>query len=223
MSGTEIEDTLAGAIWPRRGEAVDKASEPSLVDSGSRLMRDAALCLAGVTLLTLTAKISVPYLPVPMTLQSFAVLSLGAAYGVRLSAISVIAYLVCGMGGLPVFTGTPPLIAGPAYLLGPTGGFLVGFIPAAMFMGLIAEAKLDRSFSATLPSTLFAAAIILACGFLWLAFAARMGAGRHGLGAPAAWSKGVVPFLLGDTIKAALTAALFPAIWSLIGARPPRE
>jgi biotin transport system substrate-specific component len=168
MSGTRIEETLAGAIWPRRGEATGKASEPIIVNAGSHLVRDAALCLAGVALLTLSAKVSVPLLPVPMTLQSFAVLSLGAAYGVRLAAISTIVYLACGICGLPVFANTPPLIAGPAYLFGPSGGFLIGFIPAAVFMGLIA------------------------------------------------------PFLLTDTIKATLTAALFPALWSLIGARADR-
>jgi biotin transport system substrate-specific component len=222
MSGTRIEETLAGAIWPRRGEATGKASEPIIVNAGSHLVRDAALCLAGVALLTLSAKVSVPLLPVPMTLQSFAVLSLGAAYGVRLAAISTIVYLACGICGLPVFANTPPLIAGPAYLFGPSGGFLIGFIPAAVFMGLIAEAKLDRSFTATLPCALLAAAMIFACGFLWLAFAARIGANGHGLGTAAAWSKGVAPFLLTDTIKATLTAALFPALWSLIGARADR-
>jgi biotin transport system substrate-specific component len=222
MGGTGIEHTLAGAIWPPRTEADPKASAPITTNAGSRFMRDAALCVAGVGLLTLSAKISVPFLPVPMTLQSFAVLCLGAAYGVRLSAITVIAYLFCGLGGLPVFANTPPLLAGPAYFVGPTGGFLLGFLPAAMLMGLIAEAKLDRSFSATLPAALVAVALIFLSGFLWLAFAARIGTGGHGVGAAIAWSKGVMPFLLGDSVKAALTAALFPAIWSVVGSVPHR-
>jgi biotin transport system substrate-specific component len=217
MGGTGIEHTLAGAIWPRRAEADPKASAPAGASKGSRFMRDAALCFAGVGLLTLSAKISVPFLPVPMTLQSLAVLCLGAAYGVRLSAVTVIAYLACGLGGLPVFANTPPVVPGPFYLLGPTGGFLVGFLPAAMLMGLIAEARLDRSFSATLPVALVAIALIFLCGFLWLAFAAQIGAAGHGVGVAVAWSKGVMPFLLGDSVKAALTAALFPAIWSVIG------
>jgi biotin transport system substrate-specific component len=222
MNGTGIEDTLAGAIWPRRGPAGGQASEPIVARSGSRFLRDAALCLAGVALLTISAKVSVPFLPVPMTLQTFAVLGLGAAYGVRLSVASVIAYLACGLCGLPVFANTPPLIAGPAYLFGPTGGFLIGFLPAAALMGLIAELKLDRSFSATLPCALLADALIFACGFLWLAYAARIGADGHGLGVAAAWSKGVAPFLLGDAVKSALIAATFPAIWSLMGAREAR-
>jgi biotin transport system substrate-specific component len=222
MNGMRIEHTLAGAIWPKRRETSPTAGLPATAKGGSRYLREAALCIAGVALLTLSAKISVPFLPVPMTLQTFAVLCLGAAYGVRLSAITVILYLVSGLCGLPVFANTPPLIAGPAYLIGPTGGFLLGFIPAAMFMGLIAEAKLDRHVSLALPSALFAAAMVFACGFIWLAFAARIGASDHGIGAAAAWSKGVAPFLLGDSVKAALTAALFPAIWSVIGSRAAR-
>jgi biotin transport system substrate-specific component len=218
MNGVRIEHTLAGAIWPRRGVEADALR----ARDGSRFLRDAALCAFGVALLTLSSKVSVPFLPVPMTLQTFAVLCLGAAYGVRLSAITVIAYLAAGLCGLPVFAGTPPLVAGPAYLLGPTGGFLLGFIPAAMFMGLIAEAKLDRHFSLSLPAALVSCAMIFACGFVWLAFAARVGTSGHGLGAALAWRKGVMPFLLGDGVKAALTAALFPAIWSAIGPRPPR-
>lgn len=218
MAGTGIERTLAGAIWPRHGEADAKASAPASMNASARFIRDTALCVIGVGLLIISAKVSVPFIPVPMTLQSFAVLCLGAAYGVRLSALTVIAYLACGLGGLPVFANTPPLVAGPAYFLGPTGGFLLGFLPAAMLMGVVAEAKLDRSFTATLPAALVSAALIFACGFLWLAFAARIGTGGHGVGAATAWSKGVMPFLLGDSVKAALTAALFPAIWSVVGA-----
>jgi biotin transport system substrate-specific component len=222
MSGTGVEGTLAGAIWPRGAAAADAMGRPVDAGGGSRFGRDAALCILGTALLALSAKISVPLLPVPMTLQLLAVMCLGAAYGVRLSVFSVIAYLACGIGGLPVFANTPPLIAGPAYLLGPTGGFLISYVPAAALMGLIAEAKLDRSFAAILPCALLAQAIILACGFLWLAFAANVGASSHGIGAAAAWSKGVAPFLLGDLVKAALTAAIFPATWSLIGAGKPR-
>ncbi|MBV9569057.1 MAG: biotin transporter BioY, partial [Hyphomicrobiales bacterium] len=78
--------------------------------------------------------------------------------------------------------------------------------------------KLDRSFATMLPCALFANAIILACGFLWLAFVANFGAGGQGIGMAAAWSKGVAPFLLGDAVKAALAAAILPAAWSLLRA-----
>jgi biotin transport system substrate-specific component len=217
MSDTGIEDTLAGAIWPRRAAAVGSMTQPVEAGGSSRFRRDTALCVLATALLVLSAKISVPLLPVPMTLQPLAVMCIGAAYGARLSVISVIAYLACGICGLPVFANTPPLTAAPAYLLGPTGGFLLSYIPAAALMGLVAEARLDRRFTTMLPCALLAEAIILACGFLWLAFAAHVGTSAHGIGAAAAWSKGVVPFLLGDAVKAALTAAIFPVAWSLAG------
>ena len=86
MNGVRIEHTLAGAIWPRRGVEADALR----ARDGSRFLRDAALCAFGVALLTLSSTVSVPFLPVPMTLQTFAVLCLGAAYGVRLSAITVV-------------------------------------------------------------------------------------------------------------------------------------
>jgi biotin transport system substrate-specific component len=218
MNGTRIDDTLAAAIWPLRATAAKP--EDSETRRSGRLARDAALCLVGVAALTISAKIAVPFVPVPMTLQTLAVLLLGAAYGVRLSALSVIAYLACGLGGLPVFANTPPLLAGPAYLLGPTGGFLLGFIPAAALMGFAAEKRLDRGFfKACLPVALIADAIIFGCGFAWLAFAARIGS-FHGIGTALAWSKGVAPFLLGDAVKATLAGAVFPALWSFVGPRP---
>jgi biotin transport system substrate-specific component len=216
MSGTGIEERLAGAFWHRRAAANgDRAQDAA----SPRRAREVALCLAGALLLTLSSKVSVPLLPVPMTLQPLAVLCIGAAYGTRLSVLTVVAYLLSGICGLPVFANTPPLPAGPLYLLGPTGGFLLSYIPAAAFMGLVAEAKLDRRFATMLPCALLANAMILICGFLWLAFAANVGASGHGIGMAAAWSKGVAPFLLGNVLKAALAAAILPATWSLLGAR----
>ncbi|MBV9138585.1 MAG: biotin transporter BioY [Hyphomicrobiales bacterium] len=216
MSRTGIEDRLAGAFWAR------PAAGDNVLPPAKRSMsrgREVVLCLGGALLLALSSKVSVPLLPVPMTLQPLAVLCIGAAYGARLSVITVLAYLISGLSGLPVFANTPPLAAGPLYLLGPTGGFLLSYIPAAAFMGFIAEAKLDRRFATMLPCALLASAIILACGFFWLAFVADLGANGHGIGVMAAWSKGVAPFLLGDVVKAALAAAILPATWSLVAAR----
>ena len=217
MSGTGIEERLAGAFWHRRAAANGDLAQDAA--ASPRRVREVALCLAGALLLTLSSKVSVPLLPVPMTLQPLAVLCIGAAYGTRLSVLTVVAYLLSGICGLPVFANTPPLPAGPLYLLGPTGGFLLSYIPAAAFMGLVAEAKLDRSFATMLPCALLANAMILICGFLWLAFAANVGASGHGIGMAAAWSNGVAPFLLGNVLKAALAAAILPATWALLGAR----
>src|SRR6476660_5754862 len=93
MGGTGMEHTLVGAIWPSQRVADPKARAPAVAKSGSRLGRDAALCALGIGLMTLSAKISVPFLPVPMTLQTLAVLCLGAAYGARLAAITVVLYI----------------------------------------------------------------------------------------------------------------------------------
>ena len=216
MNDTGIQERLVSAFWPRPATG-DATAQP--VNSKSIRAREVTICLAGALLLALSSKVSVPLLPVPMTLQPLAVLCIGAAYGTRLSVITMLAYLACGICGLPVFANTPPLPAGPSYLLGPTGGFLLSYIPAAAFMGRIAEMKLDRSFATMLPCALFANAIILACGFLWLAFVANLGAGGSGIGIAAAWSKGVAPFLLGDVLKAGLAAAILPAMWSLLRAR----
>src|ERR1700751_1846723 len=141
MSGTGIEERLAGAFWHRRAAANgDRAQDAA----SPRRVREVALCLAGALLLPPSSKVSVPLLPVPMTLQPLAVLCIGAAYGTRLSVLTVVAYLLSGICGLSVFAYTPPRPAGPRSLLGPTGGFLPSYIPAAACMGLVAEAKRDR-------------------------------------------------------------------------------
>ena len=220
MSRTGIEDRLAGTFWQPREATSDSVPRPS--EPISRRAQEVGFCIAGALLLALSSKVSVPLLPVPMTLQPLAVLCIGAAYGTRLSVITVIAYLTCGICGLPVFANTPPLPAGPLYLLGPTGGFLLSYIPAVVVMGLTAEARLDRKFLTMLPCALLANAIILACGLLWLAFLAHVGTSSHGIGLAEAWSKGVAPFLFGNILKAALAAAILPATRSLLGARPTR-
>ncbi|MBV8427753.1 MAG: biotin transporter BioY [Hyphomicrobiales bacterium] len=217
MSGTGIHERLVGAFFPAPATASGETIEAGT--SVSRLLREVSLCLAGTLLLALSSKVSVPLLPVPMTLQPLAVLCMGAAYGTRLSVLTVIAYLVCGICGLPVFANTPPFPAGPLYLLGPTGGFLLSYIPAAAIMGVTAEAKLDRKFLTMLPCALIANATILAFGLFWLAFVAHVGTSSHGIGMAEAWSKGVAPFVFGNILKAALAAAILPAGWALVGTR----
>ena len=181
-----------------------------------RALAPVALVLAGVALMVLSAKVKVPFFPVPMTLQTLCVLAIGAAYGSRLGALTVAAYVGLGLAGLPVFTNTPPLAAGPLYLLGPTGGFVAGFVPAAFLMGLAAERGFDRSVPKMFAAALAADALIFALGFLWLAFFAQLAGGATGLGAAAAFSKGVMPFVPGDLVKAALVALAFPAVWALV-------
>lgn len=197
--------TLAGALLP----AV----------SGPRaaLLRQIALAVAGSLLLVLAAKIKVPFWPVPMTLQTLAVLGLGAAYGPRLGAATVALFIGYGLAGLPVFTNTPPAAAGPLYLLGPTGGFLIGFVIAAAIAGWAAARQ--ASVVRLVAGLVAAEIVILALGCAWLALGAQMASGATGIGFAKAFALGVQPFLLGDALKVALAASLVGAGWSMLGRR----
>ena len=114
-------------------------------EGASKWLRLAVLALAGTALLTISAKIKVPMWPVEMTMQTFVVLGLGMAYGARLGAATVLLYLAQGAAMLPVFTGTPEKGIGLAYMMGPTGGYLLGFVAAAWLVGMLAERGWDRS------------------------------------------------------------------------------
>ena len=192
------------------------ALAPTLLPArGDRTLQETALVLAGTALLVISAKISVPFYPVPMTLQTLAVMAIAAAYGLRLGTMTVVAYLAEGLVGLPVFTATPPATAGPLYFLGPTGGFLVGFIALALIVGYAADRGWDRSFARLFGAMIAADVVVFILGFAWLALFAQ--AGSHtGIGFAGAWTYGVMPFLLGDLLKIALAAALVPATWGLI-------
>lgn len=168
------------------------------------LLRAAALVLAGSALIALGAHLRVPMWPVPITMQTFAVLLIGLAYGPRLAAASVGAYLAEGLLGLPVFT------AGPGTLLGPTGGYLVGFLPAAMLVGALAGRGWSRPVPRILLAMVAGSLVIYAFGAAWL---------TTFVGVEKALALGVVPFLLGDVLKAALAAALLPALWRVAARR----
>lgn len=169
----------------------------------NRLVIQAVAAVAGSLLLALSAKITVPFWPVPMTLQVLAVFLIGAAYGRNLAAATLLLYLAEGAAGLPVFaTG-----AGLAYMAGPTGGYLAGFLVAAAIAGWAADRGLDRN-----PLTLFGAMlvgeiVILALGAAWLSV--LFGFGK-------ALEYGVGPFIVTDLVKVALAAAIVPATWNLI-------
>ena len=196
--------TLAGQILP--------ATRPR-----SALLRNLALAVAGSLLMVAAAKIKVPFWPVPMTLQTLAVLALGAAYGPRLGAATIALYVADGLAGLPVFTNTPPLAAGPLYLAGPTGGFILGFVIAAAVAGWAAAR--GASLVRLLGGLLLADLALMVVGCLWLAFGAQMAGGATGVGLAKAFAYGVQPFLLGEALKTALAASLVGAGWSLLGRR----
>ncbi len=194
--------TLATRLWPHGG-----GGGGGLGALGG-LARGVILAAVGSALLTLSAKVQIPFHPVPLTMQTLVVLLIGFAYGWRLGALSVALYLTQGALGLPVFAGTPEKGIGLAYMFGTTGGYLAGFVAAAAAVGWLAEKGWDRRISTTLAAMLIGNAIIYAGGLLWL-------------GALIGWDKpllawGMLPFLPGDMLKIALAMAMLPAVWRLL-------
>ena len=182
-------------------------SERFVPTTGNGAVRAVLLVIVGSLLLTLAAKIKVPFFPVHMTMQTCAVMLIGAAYGWRLALATVVVYLAQGAAGLPVFTGTPEKGIGLAYMMGPTGGFLVGFAIAAAVVGWFAERGFDRSFLKILPIMLIADAIVFALGLLWMLV--LFGPDKPIL----AW--GLYPFIAGDLVKVALAAAIVALGWKV--------
>jgi biotin transport system substrate-specific component len=177
---------LASVLWPASGQ--------------SRLLRALALVVLGSLLLTASAKIMVPFWPVQMSMQTFAVLIIGAAYGSRLAFATVAAYLAQGAAGLPVFG----LGGGLAYFAGPTGGYLVGFLVAATLVGWLAERGFGRHVVTALVAFLAGDAVIFLFGVGWLAVL---------IGPGPAIAGGLVPFLPAEVLKIALAVALLPLAW----------
>jgi biotin transport system substrate-specific component len=183
------------------------------------LARAAALAgfaLLGSLILWASAKISVPFYPVPMSMQTFAVLLLAAAYGARLGVATVLVYLAEGALGLPVFQGTPQAGLGLAYMLGPTGGYLIGFVAATAIVGSLVERGFGRDPLRLAGSMLLGDAVVFLLGFAWLAWFALLPSGAAGIGAEAAFFAGVAPFVLGDLLKIALAAGLISATGRLL-------
>lgn len=176
----------------------------------SRRLVAAAAILLGGCLLTLSAKVQVPFWPVPMTMQTLVVLLLGMAYGPRLAVATVGAYLLAGAAGLPVFAGTPQRGIGLAYMMGPTGGFLVGFVLSAWLVGFLAERGWDRTILTCAAAMALGHLVISLSGVVWLSFL---------LGTTKAIEVGLMPFLASSLLKTALGTVLMPAIWRVLGRR----
>lgn len=168
-------------------------------------LRDLLLIAGGALLVALFAQIRIPlpFTPVPLTGQTFAVLLVGAALGARRGFASLGLYLLSGLAGLPVFAGGA---AGMTHLFGPTGGYLLGFVAAAYVIGWLAERGLERSLRTSLLPFALGTLIIYALGAGWLALY---------VGPQAALAKGVLPFLPGDLLKLVLAALALPTAWKL--------
>ena len=151
-------------------------------------------------------KITVPFYPVPMTLQTLALFGIAAAYGSRLGTATVALYLLEGAIGLPVFAGTPEKGIGLAYMFGPTGGYLVSYLVAAAIVGYAVDRGLGRNPFKLFGAMLVAEVVILGMGFAWLAYL---------FGAEKAFAFGVGPFIITDVVKIALAACLVPAVAAL--------
>ncbi len=188
-------DVLADRLIPTTGAA--------------KLAKQAALILLGVAALAISAKIKVPMWPVPISMGTFAVLSIGAAYGVRLGLSTIMAYMLIGALGFDVFAGSSAETVGIAYMTGTTGGYLLGFVLATGTLGLLAQRGWDRSVGWMALAMLIGNAVIYLPGLFWL-------------GTLLGWDKpilqwGLTPFLVGDIIKLALAALLLPGVWKLVG------
>ena len=181
----------------------------SLLGQGGRLgiMRAVLLAVAGSLLLWASAKVQLPFWPVPLTMQTFVVLGLGAAFGWRLGMATVALYLLQGAIGLPVFAGTPEKGIGLLYMAGPTGGYLAGFVLAAGITGWLAERGFDRNVLTMGLAMLAGTVAIYALGLGWLATL---------IGVEKAVEFGLLPFIPGDIAKLVLAAIVFPAAWKLI-------
>jgi biotin transport system substrate-specific component len=196
--------TLADRLRPPLGRP---ASDAPLAARAALLTYDLPLVLGASCVIGLAAQLAVrlPFSPVPITGQTFALLLLAAALGRVRAAAAALCYLAEGAAGLPVFAGGS---AGAHVLAGPTGGYLVGFVPAAWLVGALAERGFDRRVLTTAVAMLAGNAVVLLCGAAWLAVF---------VGPERALALGILPFLIGDVVKAAFAAALLPLSWRALG------
>lgn len=172
---------------------------PSLTRPAA-LGRGLALALGGAALITLGAKIQIPFWPVPMTLHTLAVFFLAATFGPRIGFAAMAAYLAAGALGIPVFSGTPERGIGLAYMVGPTGGYLAGYLLGAGLTGWLAQ---RRGLIGRFLAMLAGLAVVYTLGLAWLALYVP----AQGL-----LAAGLTPFLLGDLVKLALASGLIAAI-----------
>ena len=159
------------------------------------------VAMLGTLLLTISAKIKIPFYPVPMTMQTFVVLFLGITLGSRIGLLTISLYLFEGIFGLPVFAGTPEKGLGLTYFTGPTMGYLIGFLVAVYFSGLF---KYDKGIINTFLKLIFSVSFIYILGLIWL-------------GTLIGWDKpifklGAEPFLLAELFKILLLLFLTPTL-----------
>lgn len=186
---------LAGAVIADRW-ARNSISRSAVLVSG----------LVGLTAVSAQIAVPLPFTPVPLTLQTFAVLVGAAALGAQRAVVAQVSYLLLAMAGAPILAGGA---GGAEKVIGATGGYLVGFVAASYLVGRIAERGATEKIKATVIAYVAGSLVIYTLGVLWLAQ-------FTGLGLSWAITNGVVPFLVGDLIKAMAAGAVLPAVWKLI-------
>ena len=172
-------------------------------------LRFAAILILGSSLLWASAKVQVPFWPVPITLQTYVVLTLGALFGWRLGAATLAAYLAEGALGLPVFAGTPANGIGIAYMAGPTGGYLAGYFVASLLVGMLLNGSEKPGLLRTAVALVVGELVILTFGCTWRAV--------H-FGWKDALTLGFGPFLIGDAAKLLLATGTIVYAKPLIAA-----
>jgi biotin transport system substrate-specific component len=170
----------------------------------SRILAQVLLAIVGTLLIWASAKVKVPFYPVPVTMQVFVIMGIAASYGFRLGLATILLYMAEGALGAPVFTDTPEKGIGLAYMMQATGGYLAGFVAMTAIVGWFAERGFDRN-----PFTLF--------GVMLAGIAVMYVLGLAWLGALFGWDKpilewGFYPFILADLTKIALASCLIPAV-----------
>ncbi len=195
MQATATRNVLADILGPQSGTALR--------------VKQAVLVVLGIAVLAIAAKIKVPMWPVPITMGTFAVLSIGAAYGARLGLVTILGYMIVGALGFDVFAGSTAEQYGLTYMMGGTGGYLVGYVLATLALGALAQRGWDRSVLWMALAMVIGTVLIYLPGLVWLGQ-------LYGWDKPIlAW--GLTPFLIGDAIKLVLAAMLLPALWKMVG------
>jgi biotin transport system substrate-specific component len=182
--GPSLARPVAELLWPAS-------------DNVSRALRHIALALLGCLLLWASAKMYLPFHPVPLNLQTAVIFLLGIAFGPRLGAVTVLLYLGLGALGVPVFSGSPHYGVGLPYIFGPTGGYLLGMIPAVLITGWVAARR--SHWSETAGAILIATAAVYLFGITWLS---------GFVGWKDAMAIGMAPFMAGDFLKLVLVTVL---------------
>jgi biotin transport system substrate-specific component len=205
----ETSPVLQETLWPADGTAL--------------WVKRAALVIFGIVALTIAAKVKVPVWPSPVaiSLGTFAVLTIGAAYGPRLGLATMLGWMLVGALGFDVFQSSSAEKYGLTYMMGATGGYLLGYVLATLALGYAARRGWDRSVGGMAAALLAGNVLIYVPGLLWLGYLIA-----GGLFDPAKYASvwdqtlawGLTPFLIGDVLKLALAALVVPGLWKLVGA-----